>query len=828
MTVGALKTLLVSILSLGRAQNVLNLMQDLPGWLAAIAVKSDVAVHIVVRNNDPGVSFDEVGKRLAQCEAGHPPLRATLLTGGPNLGFGRGHNENFRRFPSDYLLILNDDIGIPNLEWLPDAIGLLKMDPRTACFGAAENPQFLSSAFGNGLARSQLGAEMLRYAEASILLFSGVIFDRIGMFDERLKWAMCEDADLSLRAQQLGYRVRWLSMPHEHWRSTTFNTLPASVRSSIQENNRATLFSSWERTLATGRIGRTEVFDVWSDGMGDVFCALPHLLDQLVSYTQERRSRTVVNTSCPELVEMLAIPDIRIMSIADQGALLALLDTEGVTALHTIRDINYALPLNIHPLLCGGLGLPVCDVAAMRRFATTLLHGARSKDGDTRPAEAPYCVVHLEFDRHHDGRGLTPAAIKSVLGACGEQFETIVLIGKHRRLASNLCAKQARVVDLQGKLSLAALISVISGAAYFVGINSFPAHVAQAAAVRSAVFFGAIHPLARVWNFERTWPIVAELDCIGCYHTHIEPSPPFCMRRDQACLAELDTQRIRQDMRSMVEGAACSWDAQKRRFEILQGRWVGFMRHHPAPPESMLRKPASGNAQISNLIYQILDRTSELASNHSTTSLNALAERVHQLESDLFAREVELDELRRSRLLLGTVEEPPPQDTRHPIKIVQITSLALHPRRCAVTVNGYWLDVVAIGDDPLLVLPGIRGRGERVHFRLNALADRNDHLQIYWSIGREEFGEERQRIMQISPELSTTDIAFDLAEGELLWLRIDPLSGPGKARLRGSISGAFDFQDRIDQEPEILTELEAAKDDKIRDPSRRKQSRRPS
>ena len=101
-----------------------------------------------------------------------------------------------------------------------------------ACVAAAQTPQHINPMFGNGQARPALAVETLKYAEASVLLFSGQIFEQFGMFDERFEWAMCEDTDLSLRAQQLGYRLHWMPMPHEHWRSTSVNSLPASVRSS--------------------------------------------------------------------------------------------------------------------------------------------------------------------------------------------------------------------------------------------------------------------------------------------------------------------------------------------------------------------------------------------------------------------------------------------------------------------------------------------------------------------------------------------------------------------------------------------------------------------
>ena len=64
---------------------------------------------------------------------------------------------------------------------------------------------------------------------------------------------------------------------------------------------------------------------------------------------------------------------------------------------------------------------------------------------------------------------------------------------------------------------------------------------------------------------------------------------------------------------------------------------------------------------------------------------------------------------------------------------------------------------------------------------------------MYWSFGAEEFVEEQQQSVPLSSESSSLDLALDVAEGQLLRFRIDPLIGRGKSRLRGSISGAFDL-----------------------------------
>ena len=127
------------------------------------------------------------------------------------------------------------------------------------CVAATENPKYINPVFGNGVLPGAACPQNLTYAEASILLFRRRAYDALGGFSADFRWAMCEDSDLSLRVQQHGWRLAHISMPHQHWRSTSFNGLPGAIKSSILEHNRAALFANWRESLTTGRIGRFEV-----------------------------------------------------------------------------------------------------------------------------------------------------------------------------------------------------------------------------------------------------------------------------------------------------------------------------------------------------------------------------------------------------------------------------------------------------------------------------------------------------------------------------------------------------------------------------------------
>jgi hypothetical protein len=108
-----------------------------------------------------------------------------------------------------------------------------------------------------------------------------------------------------------------------------------------------------------------------------------------------------------------------------------------------------------------------------------------------------------------------------------------------------------------------------------------------------------------------------------------------------------------------------------------------------------------------------------------------------------------------------------------------------------VSVNDQWIDVEAFDDDPQLLLPPIRGRGGKVQLRLSCIAEPHEALQIYWALGEENFSIENLRTVSAESSVVSANLVLDVAEGELLRIRIDPITGIGAARLHGTLGGLF-------------------------------------
>jgi hypothetical protein len=139
-----------------------------------------------------------------------------------------------------------------------------------------------------------------------------------------------------------------------------------------------------------------------------------------------------------------------------------------------------------------------------------------------------------------------------------------------------------------------------------------------------------------------------------------------------------------------------------------------------------------------------------------------------------------------------------PAPTKHATRILQLNSMNFQATRCSVTIVDQWIEVVADGDDPQINLPPMRGPGGKIQLRLSCVAEPEDALQVYWSNSDTGFSAERVQTLPCNGTLQTINLAFDLSADEALYIRIDPTTGAGRSRLRGTLGGMFTL---LEQKP---------------------------
>lgn len=95
----------------------------------------------------------------------------------------------------------------------------------------------------------------------------------------------------------------------------------------------------------------------------------------------------------------------------------------------------------------------------------------------------------------------------------------VVVIGTLSDHKTSVCD-----IDLRGLTNIGELSYVIKKSKLFIGIDSFPMHVAQVLKIPGVCFFGSINPETRLLKNSSITEVFAEdLKCIGCHHRKSTP-----------------------------------------------------------------------------------------------------------------------------------------------------------------------------------------------------------------------------------------------------------------------------------------------------------------
>jgi len=227
-------SILAGIVTYNTALNVLE--QTLLSFQNA-----DIQVDLVVLCNSPFPDYRDSVKALAE------KYGATVIISEKNFGFGFGHNQIFDAYKPDWYFCSNPDLSfmpatlsimIEAYRDLGDAVlvGPVITDPGNPIPPSSRNHISVRSLLKRYLLPSRDNAESqpfhmpsglvfpVEFVSGCFFLISGERFRQLHGFDSNF-FLYCEDADLSLRASQLGqnYVVARAAVYHPSARATFKN-----------------------------------------------------------------------------------------------------------------------------------------------------------------------------------------------------------------------------------------------------------------------------------------------------------------------------------------------------------------------------------------------------------------------------------------------------------------------------------------------------------------------------------------------------------------------------------------------------------------------------
>ena len=453
---------------------------------------------------------------------------------GHNAGFIGPHNEMAARARGRYLVVANDDV-LFGPGWDTALLRAFEANPKLGAAGPRQQCGRLDSA-GNGVP----GHGPIDYVEGWCLCTPREVVERHGLFDERMDFAYCEDADFSLRLRALGYEVA--EVPEcdvEHLHACTRTSAPALEERCRQAeaHNKAILRERWADWLETRCFPQHTVIVRRDGATGDVIDLEPALAGLRERYPW---SKIVLETECVDVMRYCPhVDEVRLPAVRSLGA-------QDPCPSVCVDRLTAGLPT------AGPLILDLDDCYEHDPTA----HHARAF---SRAVGAPF-----RFPRWwHTGRAMTEA-VRLLPG----DRETVAFhvqaswpertwpVERFRAVAQELAGRQPVVQvggvddaplgvgrDLRG-VPWDVLAACLARCRLLVSVDSALHHLAAAVGTRCVVVFGCSRPdvvatplTHAVWH--------AELDCAGCLQAAPPPARRVRCRRERIhCLLSISAERV--------------------------------------------------------------------------------------------------------------------------------------------------------------------------------------------------------------------------------------------------------------------------------------------
>lgn len=494
-------------------------------------VRNSPPCRIIVTNN---ASSDGTREWLEDFAKDKPNIR--LVHNTENLGYKDPHNNAWvmaKELPDRprIFCILNNDLEI-GPGWWDRIEAAFAADPSMAIVGSSSG--VCSQLNGQFEGAPGLPNQSPEYVEGSLLAIRMDVADQIGLFDPNLQFIYGEDSDLSLRARESGYNIATIDVNCRHLSSQTVRYLDPATKAKIskaKEDNHRWLVNRWGVYLRR-RNFNYQVLINREGAVGDLIMATPALAALKKKWPL---SDIYVRTVCPQVftnspVVKAAAPNLK-------GPL----------------DYNFELNLSYeaqpmeHPVLVYArtLGVNVdLETAEFSLYATK--EDQRLVKAYLPPVDdgKPLAVVH-PGPTNWIGRDWMKERWDSVISWMSSQGWHVIVIGTPWEFSE--CAQ------IKERTSLQVLYCLMQRASIFVGVDSGPFHVAQAAKIPCVALFGTIYPHLRVLPSVPVIAVQADQAAVPCVGEHHRLPPPVQFSAcTGACMQAITVEMVKDAINQMV------------------------------------------------------------------------------------------------------------------------------------------------------------------------------------------------------------------------------------------------------------------------------------
>lgn len=398
--------------------------------------------------------FKRIQEKLAQG-------KVTVIRNDKNYGFQIPHRHALTLCKSPYFVLLNNDTVVPP-HWLGQLERPFKDDPKTALTGPWNSCSEITPEF-----HGKPGA--FEYLEGSCLMCKTEIVKRLGLFSDYLEFAYGEDSDLSLRCKEKGYTIHRVGIKVLHWRSTTARGIP-EIRYYMEKNHIA-LQKRWAHYLKVRKFDYPIVIKR-DAAIGDVLLTTP-IIRQIKK--DKPLSKIYVVTKFPVLFWKNQNVHTAVQSInAGPDSLIIDLNMayENRPMQHIIE--SYAQVADCYPETWD-LEMPVAEEKV--EWANEVLGSLHKPRVIMAPGPTTWKGKNWSL-----GKWSTVANYFKLKGWA------VILIGGHSR------EPIVNTVDFRGKTDIHQSAAIMQQADLFIGLDSFPLHLAMSQKLPAVALFGVTLP----------------------------------------------------------------------------------------------------------------------------------------------------------------------------------------------------------------------------------------------------------------------------------------------------------------------------------------------
>jgi|GEM_PF-4565115 len=208
--------------------------------VSTLFARTDTEFNLIVV--DQG-SQDDTKRYLSDFEV-IQPRRVKVIYNEENTGFAGGNNQGIKISTAPYVLLLNNDIVIPegDPEWLDKMLEFLKKNPDVGILGPRSN----CAAGAQQKCKAEDEPFYVESLSGFCMLIPREVLQKVGLLDERFEYGLMEDRDYGKRVRLCEYKLAVYPQSFVfHHGSRTFKEHDISTRGEVAEQNQKRYKEKW-------------------------------------------------------------------------------------------------------------------------------------------------------------------------------------------------------------------------------------------------------------------------------------------------------------------------------------------------------------------------------------------------------------------------------------------------------------------------------------------------------------------------------------------------------------------------------------------------------